>query len=136
MLQVNLDEFRRHEGASEINLNEGRRAVTKGGCRRRLFDWLSRESLRHLNLLRTREREHSRGNVLSLQQMPRGPAGGWKRAKLKTPAGYIRKSSSKCSKHWMNISTRGAFRLRIRMQMRAKRMNTWALLIAQTRERG
>ncbi|MGP1912142.1 MAG: hypothetical protein ACTS5A_03470, partial [Candidatus Hodgkinia cicadicola] len=63
-------------------------------------------SLRHLNLLRTREREHSRGNVLSLQQMPRGTRRRMKESEAQNTGGLHRKSSSKCSKHWMNISTR------------------------------
>ncbi|MGP1917725.1 MAG: hypothetical protein ACTS45_01930 [Candidatus Hodgkinia cicadicola] len=121
---MNLDEFRRQEETGETNLNEGRRTVTKGEWRRRLFDWLSR-GVCGIWTYCERESESIREVMCSRCNKCRGgPAGGWKRAKLKTPAGYIGSPRRNVQNIEWTFQREGAFRLRIRMQMRAKRMNT------------
>ncbi|MGP1912550.1 MAG: hypothetical protein ACTS53_01745 [Candidatus Hodgkinia cicadicola] len=121
-------------GTGETNLNERPKGGNEGWMSAEICLIDFRGSLRHLNLLRTREREHSRGNVLSPQQMPRGTRRRMKESEAQTPAGCIRKSSSKCSKHWMNISPRERFDFAFECKCERNAWTRRALLIAQTRE--
>ncbi|MGP1918076.1 MAG: hypothetical protein ACTS4W_01840 [Candidatus Hodgkinia cicadicola] len=134
MLQVKVDEFRQHERDWRNKFKRKVEGRNEGRMSSEVV-WLTFAGVCGIWTYCERESESIREVMCSRRNKCRGgPAGGWTRAKLKTPAGYFRKSSSKCSKHWMNISPRERFDFAFECKCDRNAWTRRALLIAQTRE--